>query len=281
MNRSLLLAIFVGITASTAISAETRESKAVSARETAQSTDTSASIVVPDKVIALTFDDASASHANYVAPLLKKYGFGATFFVCEFPPDFDDKTKYMSWEQIAELHRLGFEIGSHTRSHKHVDKMRPGELDVELGYIERKCEELGIPRPTAFAYPAYVSTPEAVRTLADRGYSLARIGGGRTFNPASDNSRLIPSFSTTGADEKASERVVAALGEAKNGRIVVLTIHGVPDTAHPAVTTSPELFEKYLRFLRDEKYTVVALRDLAKYLPKTTERRAPKAPADR
>jgi peptidoglycan-N-acetylglucosamine deacetylase len=254
MNRSLLLATFVGVIASTASSAEEPEPG-------------SAPIAVPDKVIALTFDDASASHAKLVAPMLKEYGFGATFFVCEFPPDFDDKTKYMSWEQIAELHRLGFEIGSHTRSHKHVDKMRPGELELELGYIERKCEERGIPRPTTFAYPAYVSTPEAVRALTNRGYVLSRVGGSRAFDPKKDNPALVPSFSTTGTDAKAAERVLAAMREARDGRVVVLTIHGVPDTAHPNVTTSPELFEKYLRFLRDEKYTVIALRDLAKYLP--------------
>jgi len=33
---------------------------------------------VPDKVIVLTFDDAVVSHATVAAPLLKKYGFGAT-----------------------------------------------------------------------------------------------------------------------------------------------------------------------------------------------------------
>jgi peptidoglycan/xylan/chitin deacetylase (PgdA/CDA1 family) len=223
---------------------------------------------VPDKVVALTFDDASASHAAFVAPLLKQYGFGATFFVCEFPPDFDDKTKYLTWEQIAALHRDGFEIGSHTRTHKHVDKMRPGELAAELEYIERKCAEHGVARPVSFAYPAYVSTPEAVRVLAERGYTLARAGGSRPYDPAHDDRRLVPSFSTSGTDEKAAERVLAALREARGGKVVVLTIHGVPDTAHPQVTTAPDLFERYLRFLRDEKYTVVALRDLARYLPK-------------
>jgi peptidoglycan/xylan/chitin deacetylase (PgdA/CDA1 family) len=196
---------------------------------------------VPDKIIALTFDDASASHAAFVAPLLKKFGFGATFFVCEFPPDFEDKAKYMRWEQIAELHRMGFEIGSHTRSHKHVDKMRPGELEAELEYIEKSCTQHGIPRPVTFAYPAYVSTPDAVEVLEKRGYKLARVGGGRAFDPAKDNPRLVPSFSTTGTDEKAAERVIAAIREAHDGKIVVLTIHGVPDTAHPQVTTEPKL----------------------------------------
>jgi peptidoglycan/xylan/chitin deacetylase (PgdA/CDA1 family) len=256
MKRSFLLAVCVWIFAPVTHSEEVQSAPA---------------LTVPDKVVALTFDDASASHATFVAPLLKKYGFGATFFVCEFPPDFDDKTKYMSWEQIAELHRMGFEIGSHTRTHKHVNKMRPGELEAELGYIERKCEELGMPRPVTFAYPAYVSTPEAVRTLVERGYVFSRVGGGRAFHPGTDDPALVPSFSTTGTDEKSAERVLATLREARDGRIVVLTVHGVPDTAHPGVTTAPELFEKYLRFLKGEKYTVVALRDLAKYLPKRAE----------
>ena len=78
---------------------------------------------VPDKVVVLTFDDGVASHATFVAPLLKKYGFGGTFFVCEFPPDFEDKTKYMTWEQIQQLDKAGFEVANHTRNHTHVTKM--------------------------------------------------------------------------------------------------------------------------------------------------------------
>ena len=58
---------------------------------------------VPEKTVVLTFDDGVLSHSTVVAPLLKKYGFPATFFVCEFQPDFDDKSKYMSWEQMAQL----------------------------------------------------------------------------------------------------------------------------------------------------------------------------------
>ena len=219
----------------------------------------------PSKLVVLTFDDASVSHATHVAPLLKNYGFGATFFVCEFPPDFDDNSKYMKWEQIAELNRMGFEIGSHTRSHKHVDKMKSDEMQAELEYIEKKCAEHDIPRPVTFAYPAYVSTPESAQLLAQRGYILARAGGGRPFDPKADNSWQVPSYSTSGSDEKAAERVLAALRQANDGRIVVLTIHGVPDTAHPQVTTAPDLFQRYLDFLRDEDYTVVALRDVPKY----------------
>jgi hypothetical protein len=46
----------------------------------------------------------------------------------------------------------------------------------------------------------------------------------------------------------------------------VLTIHGVPDDAHPWVTTSIEVFEGYLKFLKENHYKVIAMRDLDKYI---------------
>ena len=53
---------------------------------------------------------------------------------------------------------------------------------------------------------------------------------------------------------------------AKNGNIVVLTVHGVPDYAHDWVTTPPALFEEYLKYLHDNHYKVIGLSELAKYV---------------
>ena len=63
---------------------------------------------IPDKLVVLTFDDSAKSHYTIVRPILKRYGFGATFFITEgfdFPTN---KTDYMTWEEIAELHRRRF-----------------------------------------------------------------------------------------------------------------------------------------------------------------------------
>jgi peptidoglycan/xylan/chitin deacetylase (PgdA/CDA1 family) len=99
-------------------------------------------------LVVLTFDDAVLSHYTNVAPLLKKYGFTATFFVCEFggKPDFSDKTKYMSWEQIGELSKMGFEIGNHTWHHSHVNKMDEAKFTAELEYIEQKLYRISYPK---------------------------------------------------------------------------------------------------------------------------------------
>ena len=220
---------------------------------------------VPDKLVVLTFDDAVRSHYTTVAPLLERYGFGATFFVTEFPqPPFSDSTLYMTWPQMAELSRRGFEVANHTWKHSHVDRIDHAQLVREVRYIETKLASLGALRPISFAYPAYVTTPDAARTLRELGYLFARTGGSRAYDPAHDDAMLVPSW-TTG--EKNRDEILRAFGEAHDGKVVVLTIHGVPDTAHPWVNTPVPLFEEYLRFLHDNGYKVVALRDVARYLP--------------
>jgi len=220
---------------------------------------------VPDRLVVLTFDDAALTHATYVAPLLRKYGFGATFFVCEFrEPPFADKSKYMSWAQIRQLHRWDFEVGSHTLTHRHVNKMTESELTAELDSLESRCRAHHIPRPVTFAYPGYDTSPRALPVLRAKGYQLARTGGDRPYDPATEDPLLVPSFTTLAANRP---QILEALAQAKNGRIVVLTIHGVPDLAHDWVTTPPALFEEYLKYLHDNHYRVVALRDVARYLP--------------
>src|SRR4051812_39072984 len=64
---------------------------------------------IPDKLVVLTFDDASKSHYTVARPLLLKYGFGATFFITEGWDFASNKKDYLSWEEIARLHKDGFE----------------------------------------------------------------------------------------------------------------------------------------------------------------------------
>ena len=59
----------------------------------------------------------------------------------------------------------------------------------------------------------------------------------------------------------------AAVRQARDGKIAVLTFHGVPDEQHPWVNTAPALFEKYLAHLKEQGCTVIAARDMVKYLP--------------
>src|SRR6187455_3239380 len=84
------------------------------------SSDVQALEPVPEKLVVLTFDDSVASQFTQVRPLLKRHGFGATFFITEGFSFRTNKQDYMTWEQIRELHEDGFEIGNHTRDHLSV-----------------------------------------------------------------------------------------------------------------------------------------------------------------
>ena len=216
---------------------------------------------VPERLVVLTFDDAVSNHATFVGSLLKRHGFGATFYVCEFPPDFEtNKQQYMTWEQIRELHDMGFEIGNHTGHHTGVTELSSAQLEAELDYLDERCATYGIPRPTTFCYPGCGVNAQAMAVLEARNYLFARIGDGRAYDPGIDHRLLVPSFPVHGDDPTA---FYAALKQATAGRIAVLMFHGVPEYTHPWVNTTPERFAEYMQHLAENHYKVIALRDLA------------------
>lgn len=218
---------------------------------------------IPEKLVVLTFDDAPASHYSVVAPLLKSYGFEATFFVCEFPPNAKDSTLYMNWRQIQELDKMGFEIANHTHTHANVSKLSREEFDAQLDYIDEKCDSLGIPKTINFAYPGYGLNPQALQFLEEKKYHFARAGGNRPYDPLADHPYLIPSWAT---NETNQEEILGALDQAKNGKIVFLTIHGVPDIEHPWVNTPIPIFREYLDFLKQNNFKVISLKSLEEYV---------------
>lgn len=65
---------------------------------------------VPEKSVAVTIEDSRVSIYHTAVPILKKYGFNATFFI---NVDLIDKDKTaMTWAQVKELKANGFAVGS-------------------------------------------------------------------------------------------------------------------------------------------------------------------------
>ena len=234
---------------------------------------------MPDRLVVLTFDDSVKSHATVAAPILKRYGFGATFFITEGFAFQTNKKDYMTWEEIRELHRQGFEIGNHTRDHMGVTPENVAELEEQLQGIDERCSENGIPKPTSFAWPGNALAPEALAVLRRHGIRFARRGGapeypyeggrGRAYEPGGDHPLLVPSAGDARPDWTL-ENFVQAVQQATGGHIAVVQFHGVPEGEHPWVHTPRERFEEYMRYLHDNDYHVVALRDLARWVDADT-----------
>ena len=232
---------------------------------------------IPDKLIVLSFDDANKSDRIFVADILKEHGFGATFYVTEGLGFLKNKEHYTTWHEIRELHDMGFEIGNHTQHHRAVAKISADELKASVKHIEKRCAEYDIPRPVTFCYPGFGHTPEAVQALDEAGFLFARRGvrpeyqdggegsRGPTYDPRKDHPLLIPSTGYDGPDWGMDD-LKWAVDQARNGKIAVLCFHGVPALEHPWVNTNPDDFRKYIKYLSGEKCTVIAMRDLAKYV---------------
>lgn len=235
----------------------------------------SATEPIPDKLVVLTFDDSVKSHFTIVRPILKKYQFGATFFITEgfdFPTN---KKDYMSWEEIAYLHRDGFEIGNHTRDHMGCSKENLSKMKEQLQAINDRCMEYGIPVTTSFAYPGNVIDEGAFPVLRELGFKFARRGGapeypykegkGFAYEKGKDHPLLLPSAGDARPDWTL-EDFKDAVHQAREGKIAILQFHGVPDLAHPWVNSPVERFQEYMQYLKDNEYTVIALKDLSKYV---------------
>ena len=87
---------------------------------------------IPDKLVVLTFDDCNKSDRTFVAGELRKQGFGATFYVTEGLGFLKNKKHYTTWREIVELHKMGFEIGNHTKSHPHMPSLTKEQMAVEI-----------------------------------------------------------------------------------------------------------------------------------------------------
>ena len=144
---------------------------------------------LPPKSIAITFDDGYRSAYEVAAPLLRRYGDPATFFIYT---DFVGTGAGMSWTQVADLKRDGLlEVQSHSKSHGDMAKHLPGETPG--AYAKRLQAEVYTPLAVlgrhgasgteVFAYP-YGSANEQVEGVVHGAGYPAGVTVARGGNPS-------------------------------------------------------------------------------------------------
>lgn len=224
----------------------------------------------------LTFDDAVKSHRTFVAPLLKQLGFDASFFVTY--AWMEDTSNFMNWQDIGELYEMGFEIGNQSWTCGNFSQPAQAfELNGELGMVESQLKHVNVPKPISFAHPGNAFGPESISALVREEYHFARRGNkpnknygnlnkGSGYDPQKHHPLLIPTTIDFGP-EMTYDFFVKTMQKVPVNEIAVLQFHGVPDIAHPWLNSSEEDFYKYMNYLKEHNYKVMALRDLEQYLP--------------
>jgi biofilm PGA synthesis lipoprotein PgaB len=147
---------------------------------------------LPDKTVAITFDDAYRSVLDQAAPLLQKRGWPYTVFVSTQATD-EGYRNYLGWEDLRKLVRAGAEIGNHSYSHGHLIRRLAGEseqqwrtrIEADIQLAQRQLHDrLGI-TPTLFSYPYGEYNAELQEVVGALGYDgIAQQSGavGRGFD---------------------------------------------------------------------------------------------------
>lgn len=144
---------------------------------------------LPDRAVVITFDDGHISSYQHAYPVLKKYGFPATYFLYT---DFLDGGDALRWSQIAEMAQSGLiDFQAHSKTHANLVLRLPGE--TEQRYRERLDTEIRVPRDliqrrlpgkvTHYAYPYGDANQLVLESLGRSGYELGLTvnAGGNPF----------------------------------------------------------------------------------------------------
>lgn len=119
-----------------------------------------------DKKVALTIDAAwEDDKTPFILETLDKYNIKATFFLCGFWVD-----KYP--DNVKAIAAAGHEIGNHTNTHPHMNKLSNEQIKKELTDFEAKLKKLGIKQCSAFRAPYGEYNDNVIKAVRAMGYEV-------------------------------------------------------------------------------------------------------------
>jgi peptidoglycan/xylan/chitin deacetylase (PgdA/CDA1 family) len=139
---------------------------------------------LPERAVALTFDDGYASVVERAWPVLRDRGLPATLFVVTDYLAGDQRFAWDRHEPEHDRHRLargealveaaaeGLDIGSHTVSHPWLPELTSEQVGRELAESRATLEDLLGRRVTSLAYPTGGWTPAVRAAAGEAGYRI-------------------------------------------------------------------------------------------------------------
>jgi peptidoglycan/xylan/chitin deacetylase (PgdA/CDA1 family) len=148
---------------------------------------------LPERPVALTFDDGYADVHTNVLPRLEEHGCTATVFVTTGWMDDAGHhaagtplDRMLSWSQVRDLAGAGIEVGAHSHSHAQLDQVPRDALRRELRHSKALLEaRLGAPVHT-LAYPFGYSSRRVREEVAASGYRYAAGVANTVARPPAD-----------------------------------------------------------------------------------------------
>ncbi len=108
---------------------------------------------LPEKPIILTFDDGYKDAFTNAFPLLKRYGFTATFFLVTYYIDAKDPA-YLSWDDVKVMNAEGMDIEPHSYTHPDLRRKPVDYIVWQVLGSKEAIEERTGKTTRFFNYPA-------------------------------------------------------------------------------------------------------------------------------
>ena len=230
---------------------------------------------IPRGLVLMTFDDSTIDHYTVACPVLEKYGGKAVLFTTEMAhpmgggPGFEDKTRFMTWEQIRELSDRGHEIANHSWHHPVNLYASSDEVILEeVRTIDERCARYGIPKPITFGYPGGGCTRHMEALIRAEGYRWGRgelvgkekrLKGSAPYDPYLDTPMIVPNVAAM------DESGIKSLLDATDGtnKVLLMVKHQV-DGSGPMAEPMP--FEDQIRIIYENGGRCITFRDLEEYV---------------
>jgi peptidoglycan/xylan/chitin deacetylase (PgdA/CDA1 family) len=126
--------------------------------------------------VCITFDDGCATDLLIAAPLLRERGFNGTSYVTV---NHLGRRGYLTREQLRELSDLGFEVGSHSMTHRHLNDLPVADLRKEIVDSKQRLEDITGRRVAHFSCPGGRVSSHSKEVAREAGYesvATSRIG---------------------------------------------------------------------------------------------------------
>lgn len=228
---------------------------------------------IPRGLVLMTFDDSTIDHYEVACPVLEKYGGKAVLFTTEMAnpmgggPGFEDKTRFMTWQQIKELSDRGHEIANHSWHHPNeLYTMDDAAILEEVRGLDRLCLEHGIPKPITFGYPGGGCTRHMEELLRAEGYRWGRgelkgaerqLLGSAPYDPYLDTPMIVPNVAAY-----TEEGIKKLLDATEGGKVLLMVKHEVVGGMMP----EPMAFEDQIKAIYDNGGRCITFRELEEYV---------------
>lgn len=203
--------------------------------------------------VTFTFDDAPETTYTDAYPILKEYGYPATVYVNT--KHIGEPWWYIKWDQLKELQKNGWEVGSHAHEHDRLTDLSREALISSLKVSVEILEDKGF-TPTSFASP-FGDFNENVIREAKKHFKSHRKAWGEP-NGVHDPASFDPyEISVLELDHRTSFAVVEeVLKKArKKGRWVVFLAHEIVEDPGKW-QISPEIFKEIVQSVKREGLAV-------------------------